>query len=151
MQALDLLCLILILWDLMSDLNLRYVLINWICYCCFHSLSLLTLHSTLLHTLFFLSLLISLHCIPLHCITLSLKLHFPPPFKGFEDLGFGMNLRSILNLTFPLNICLMLICCMPRPFFSLAACEFHGKCKRFDLISLTFQNPFISATKMIYI
>ena len=48
-------------------------------------------------------------------------------------------------------MCLMLICCMPCPFFSLAACEFNGKCKRFDLISLTFWNPFMSATKMFYI
>lgn len=86
----------------------------------------------------------------------SFSIHFAHPFiqwgfiiliKIFKDLGLGMDLRSILNLHFPLIPFTFLIGCMPSPFFLLAACWLHRKYKRFILILNILWNPSTSTKK----
>ena len=69
------------------------------------------------------------------CLYLSFESRFPPPFKGFEDLGFAMNPMIHIESQFPAQYFPSADWLHALPIFQLDACRFYGKYKRFDLIS----------------
>jgi hypothetical protein len=68
-------------------------------------------------------------------------------FKDFEDLGFDMNPTIHIESQFLTQYLPPTDWLHAFSIFQLAACRFHGKYKRFDLISLILRNIFHVGSK----